>query len=209
MSRTVKPPPVARGRGFEYIVGTHLPGDPVMKVIVAFASVVMVLGLAACSSVSISSDYDPSTDFSSYKDYTWYSGESMPGDALAADPLLQRSVIAAIDKALAARGFKKVDEEEADFVVVTHAGMKEKMRVTDWGSYGWYDPWWGPYGGRVDVSYYDEGTLVIDFVDSKEKQLTWRGLAKGTVRNEPSSAERQERLEKLVTDILADFPPKN
>ena len=71
-----------------------------MKVMVAFAFVVMVLGLAACSSVSISSDYDPSTDFSRYKDYTWYSGESMPGDALAADPLLQRSVIAAIDKAL-------------------------------------------------------------------------------------------------------------
>jgi hypothetical protein len=179
-----------------------------MKAILASALVTVGMTLAACSSVSISSDYDPSTDFSQYKDYAWYSGKNIPGDALAANPLLQRSVVAAIDKLLAKRGFVKVDEGEADFIVVTHAGMKEKMRVTDWGSYGWYDPWWGPYGGRVDVSYYDEGTLVIDFVDSQEKQLTWRGLAKGTVRDEPTSAERQKRLEELVTDILADFPPK-
>lgn len=179
-----------------------------MKSIMALMLVAVALGLAACSSVSISSDYDPSTDFSKYKDYAWYSGKNIPGDALAADPLLQRSVIAAIDKALAGRGFTKVDEQEADFIVVTHAGMKEKMRVTDWGSYGWYDPWWGPYGGRVDVSYYDEGTLVIDFVDPQEKQLRWRGLAKGTVRNEPSSNERQKNIERLVTDILSDFPPK-
>jgi hypothetical protein len=179
-----------------------------MKHVMIFAIAALTLGLSACSSVSITSDYDPSVDFTKYNDYAWHTGESIPGDALSADPLLKRRVIAAIDKALAARGFKKVELAEADFVVVTHAGMKEQMRVTDWGSHGWYDPWWGPYGGRVDVSYYDEGTLVIDFVNSQEKQLTWRGLARGTVRNEPDSEERQEALEKLAADILADFPPK-
>ncbi|MCK5571667.1 MAG: DUF4136 domain-containing protein [Bacteroidetes bacterium] len=179
-----------------------------MKHLMIVAATALALGLSACSSVSITSDYDPSVDFTKYKDYAWHTGEGIPGDALAADPLLKRRVVAAVDKALAAHGFQKVELTEADFVVVTHAGTKEKMRVTDWGSYGWYDPWWGPYGGRVDVSYYDEGTLVIDFVDSQEKQLTWRGLAKGTIRNEPDSEERQRALEQLAADILADFPPK-
>ena len=99
-----------------------------------------------------------------------------------------------------------MDDETASFVVVTHAGVREKMQVTNWGSYGWYDPWWGPYGGGgVDVSQYDEATLVIDMVDSRDKKLAWRGKATKVVTG--SAAQDPVELRKIVAQILRDFPP--
>jgi hypothetical protein len=88
----------------------------------------------------------------------------------------------AIKNALETKGYKYVDHpDEASMVVVAHGCTKEKVQLTDWGSYGWYRPWWGPYGGQVEVSNYIEGTLVIDVVDMPDKELAWHGLATGIV----------------------------
>jgi hypothetical protein len=95
----------------------------------------------------------------------------------------------------------------ADFTVVIHAGVQERMRVTNWGGYGWYDTWWGPYGGRVDVSYYTQGTLVIDMVDQVSKELAWRGLGEGIVREYNDPEEMEKDIRRTVEEILKSFPP--
>ena len=95
-------------------------------------------------------------------------------------PLVYKRVVAAVDKALAAKGMTKMEEGEPDVVIVAHAGSKERMQVTHTGGgyyRGWYDPWWGPYGGSTHVSYYEEATLVIDIVSWNSKELAWRGMA--------------------------------
>jgi hypothetical protein len=164
--------------------------------------------LASCSSVSVKHDYDRETDFQQYKTYAW-SEQAMPGDALAQNPLVKKRVQVAVDETLRSKGYSLTELEQADFVVVTHAGIKERMRVQDWGRYGWYDPWWGPYGGRVDVSYYEEGTLVIDIVDAKEKELVWRGMGTGIVKQYAKPEKMQKDIDQDVTKILAAFPPGN
>jgi hypothetical protein len=172
---------------------------------------VMIL---ACSSITIKHDFDPEYDFSTFKTYRWTSAKEInPQDELQKYPLLYKRVVKAVDKTLAEKGFTKVEGDEFDVVIVAHAGSKEKMQVTQtgggyYGGYGgWYDPWWGPYGGSTHVSYYEEATLVIDIVVWEKKELAWRGMATGTVKEDQTGEEQQERLNKIVAQIFAEYPP--
>ena len=181
-----------------------------------FVSIILVLGMAlimlACSSVTIKTDYDREYDFVKFKTYRWAAGtEINPQDELQKYPLVLKRVIQSVDKIMAEKGLKLVDGDEFDLVVMVHAGSKEKMQVHNTGGYGgyggWYDPWWGPYGGSTTVSYYEEATLVVDLVAWDKKELAWRGMATGTVKENQNSEEQQERLDGIVTKIFAEYPP--
>ena len=173
---------------------------------VSLALAFLLFALASCSSLSVKHDYDREADFQKYKTYAWTERE-IPDDALAKNPLMKKRVQMAVDETLGSKGYSLSAREQADFVVVIHAGIKERMRVQDFGGYGWYNPWWGPYGGRVEVSYYEEGTLVIDIVDAKEEELVWRGMGTGIVRPHKKPEKMQEDIDQDVRKILSDFPP--
>lgn len=170
------------------------------------ALVMLLLVLAGCSTLSVRYDYDREADFGKYRTFAW-SEQEVPGDELARNPLIQKRVRSAVDETLASKGYTLSEFDQADFIVAVHAGIKERMRVQDWGRYGWYHPWWGPYGGRVDVRYYEEGTLVIDIVDAKKKELVWRGTGTGIVKRYARPEKIQKDIDQDVTRILAAFPP--
>ena len=140
---------------------------------------------------------------------------NVPGDALAANPLLYKRIVTAVDGYLQGRGYQKADQDSADALLAIHGGVKEKIRVTDWGgprgyyTDPWYDPWWGrsAYGGRVDVSYYTEGTLMIDIVDPKQHELVWRGLGTGIIHEYSSQEKMEKTINEYVSEILNQFPP--
>ena len=185
-----------------------------MKIISSIILASFVLVFIGCSSLKVTTDFDPSQDFGKYKTYRWANSKEInPNDALARNPLIKKRVINGIDKALQDKGFVLAAKDtEPDFIVITHAGVQEKMNVTQtsggYRGYGWYDPWWGPYGGQTNVSYYEEGSLVIDVVDWTEKELSWRGVGTDVVKDRQQDAEEmQERINEITVKILADFPP--
>ena len=131
-----------------------------------------VISMMSCSSVTIKTDYDHEFDFSKFKTYRWASAKEVnPQDELQKRPLVLKRVIQAVNQTLTEKGLTDAGENSTpDLVVMVHAGVKDKMQVNSTGggyySYrGWYDPWWGPYGGTTTVSYYEEATLIIDLVD--------------------------------------------
>jgi len=168
----------------------------------------MILNFS-CSSVTVRTDYDREYDFGKFKTYRWASAEEInPDDELAKYPLVYKRVQSSVDKELAARGFSKSESEEVDFVVLAHAGVKDRMQVHSTGYYGgWYDPWWGPYGGSTHVSYYEEGTLVIDIISWQKKELAWRGVGTKALSDNPNPEKVQREVDSIVTIILKDFPP--
>ncbi len=169
----------------------------------------LVIGLWGCASVSVKTDYDRSVDFRKFKSYGWEKDQQVPGDLLARDPLMRKRVKTAVDEVLQSRGFEHRPSGKVDFTVLIHAGAKERMQVTNWGNYGWYDPWWGPYGGRVDVSYYTQGTLVIDLMDAATGELAWRGMGEQIVREYTDARRMEEEVRNIVTEILSQFPPQD
>jgi len=56
--------------------------------------------------------------------------------------------------------------------------------------------------------HWEEGSLVIDIIDWTEKELSWRGIGTGVVKEGQQDAEEmQERIDEITAKILADFPP--
>jgi hypothetical protein len=163
--------------------------------------------IGSCSSVTVKSDYDRDTDFGSYNNYKWYD-RLLPDDFLSKNPLVKKRIIASVDKFLQQKGFKINQQGEVDFIVVVHSGTDKQVHENDWDRYSSYNPWWGPFGGRVEVSHYEEGTLVIDIIDAQERELRWRGLGTNILKDFSNSTTMQQKFDIHCAKILADFPPQ-
>jgi len=57
------------------------------------------------------------------------------------------------------------------------------------------------------VSYYDEGTVVLDIIDPKTRNLVWRGSAQSRVDDGDTPEERDARVNEAYRRILERFPP--
>jgi len=165
-----------------------------------------VLFLAwGCSSLSVKYDYDPGTDFSAFKTFS-LDDKMIKKDALTRNPLVKRRVYNALEKVLSEKGYIKKEGKNVDFIVVAHAGIKERVQIERWGDYGWYRPGWGRHG-HTDVTYYNEANLIIDIIDRGRKELAWRGVATDVVKEYSSAEAAQEGINKTVAKVLENFPP--
>ena len=169
-----------------------------------FFSVLLIIG---CSSISTTSDYDPSADFASYNTFSFYDG-TIKGSELETAPLVKKRVLEAIENEMQKKGFAKDNSGSGDLIVYTQAGTAEKMNVNDYG-YG-YGSWWGPnpYGRNIDVSYYTQGSLIIDLVDNAKDELIWRGIGTAVVQDRGTPEERQKFIDEAVAKILSQYPPE-
>jgi hypothetical protein len=180
-----------------------------MKRSIAILILTFALAVVGCApSISVKEDYDREADFTAFHKYDWI---HVPTDAagsvqaaLARNSLLDKRIKASVNGELAKKGYAQ-NAENPDFFVMYHTGTESKVDVTDWG-YGYgYGGYWG--GGGVDVYQYTEGTLLLDIIDAKSKQLVWRGMAQGTIDPDAPAERREQRLNEAVTRMLATFPP--
>jgi len=176
-----------------------------------FIVVMLIIILSGCSSVTVSTDYDPAADFSKFKTYTWSSVKDST-DILAKNELLLHRVYKAIDKSLQSKDFTKV-ESNPDIIIYPHAITKERAKIDTW-DYG-YSAWWGndPYGMigndvSTNITYYIEGSLLIDIVSAADSQLVWRGVGTGFDDTPSSPKESTENIIEVVTKILKEYPPQ-
>lgn len=184
-------------------------------------SMIALLTLAGCSSYTVVSDYDRSMPFGHYKTYRW-SGEGSAGisdDILARNPLIFKHIKSAVDRELAAKGFVLKESGPVDFTVSPHARVRERVVIGPpigfgyssgyyhrWGRRGYTTIWYDPYPYPA-VSYYEEGTLIIDVIDSKSNDLAWSGIARGLLRDFNSFERMNREIDEVVAKIMAQFPP--
>ena len=166
---------------------------------------ILLLVLASCSSVRVASDFDKNVDFAPYKSYAFFKDGI---DKVEVSDLDKKRILRAIDTQLAAKGFTKSDNPDLLINIFTKA--REEVNVNQsnngWG-YGWgYG--WNPYlwGGRTTVSSHTEGTLFIDLIDARKKELVWQGEGQGVLTE--NSGDKEERINEFVAKILAQYPPQ-
>lgn len=169
-------------------------------------TIVAISLLTACSTVSVSTDYDKSASFSQYRSYTL----APSTDKIPLSPSGEAALRDALRANLLKRGLSEV-AENADLHVIGHVSSKEKLAVhhsTDWAytgmpyGYGHYGMWQGAPRTYTDVSQYTEGTLILDFVDTKTQKLVFRGIGTGTISDPETNAKRiREAVEKIVKDF--------
>ncbi|HEY8160389.1 MAG TPA: DUF4136 domain-containing protein [Methylobacter sp.] len=167
----------------------------------------VALFLTACSTVSVTTDFDHLAPFSQYRTYTLVPGSQQ----ISLSPSVEAALRDALRTNLARHGISETSEN-ADLHVVRHVSTKEKLAVhqsSDWGyggvpyGYGRYGMWTGAPRTYTDVSQYTEGTLILDFVDAKTQKLVFRGIGIGTVSDPETNAER---IKEAVEKIVKDFP---
>ena len=166
--------------------------------------------LAGCSGIKVRSDYDPTADFSTLRTYAWLpTPRAKTGDPRIDDPLINARIERAIDRAVAAKGFARVETEQADFHVTFYIGIDRKLDVTTMPrSYGYYGRWGGFYGGTTTyVDQYDVGTLLIDVIDRGRNELVWRGVGETRLRQSRTPQESEQRIQQTVDAVLESFPP--
>ncbi|WP_316634414.1 DUF4136 domain-containing protein [uncultured Flavobacterium sp.] len=167
--------------------------------------VFLLLILASCSTVSVYSDYDKSVDFAPYKTYAFFK----PGiDKVEISDLDKRRILRAIDDQMKAKGFTK--SENPDLLVNIFTKSREQVDVNQFNA-GWGYGWgygWNPYmmyGGQTTVTTSTEGTLYIDLIDAKKKEMIWQGEGVGTLTKNVD--KKDEKVAEFVTKILAQYPP--
>lgn len=148
----------------------------------------------------VKTDYDRNTNFAQYKTYSWEKVQTP-------NPLLVDRVKAAVNAALAAKGWTQVESGE-DISIVAIAMTRDRQTLNtfyDGFGGGWR---WRGFGGfgesTTTVDIYKVGTLVVDLFDAKTKNLVWRGVSSDTLSDK--SDRNIKNLNKGVQKMFQHFP---
>ena len=183
------------------------------RVFARVLAALLLMVLCACWTLSVNSDYDPAFDFSGFRTWNWLTGPQ----AATVDPrlpagLVEERIRTSLVRHLAARGFQRSASVKPDFRVGFHAAVKDKISVQTVNRAVGYRPGWGDRGGMMRsgtyVLEYEQGTLILDIVDSSTDRLVWRGSAQAEVDSDATPEKREKRIDAAVGQILESFPPR-
>ena len=101
-----------------------------------------VLLAAACSSESVSHDFDTETDFANLRTYSWLTTPETTSEnvqwELHKNSLIESRVKNAVNRQLAAKGLKDT-KHDPDFLASFHTGVEDMTDVQSWGyGYGYW-----------------------------------------------------------------------
>lgn len=183
----------------------------------AVTGLALTFGLGSCATsanVGVSSDFDHAVNFRAYKTWAWYpkqANDTEGGPARGYESFTDQRIRDAVSKDLAAKGLTETATSPDVYVAYSvRVENKQQMGGYPYGGYGY--PYYGgygyggfggyPYGGG---SYnYKAGTVIIDIVDARRKELAWRGTGQAQLnQNSISEAETY----RIVNSVLGNYPP--
>ncbi|HET8839530.1 MAG TPA: DUF4136 domain-containing protein [Flavobacteriaceae bacterium] len=165
--------------------------------------IMLVAVLSSCDSVRVATDYDREANFNSYETFAFYK----PGiDKAEISDLDKKRILRAIETELEAKGMTK--SENPDLLVSIFTKTVENVNIYQNPGYYGYAWGWRPYywgTGYNTVSRTTEGTLYIDLIDAQTMNLVWQGMGTGALELEME--DKIERINEIVSQILAKYPP--
>lgn len=174
--------------------------------------ILLVVFLSSCTSVRVLSDYDKDANFNTYKTYAFYKTGI---DKAQISDLDKKRILRAIETEMGARGFTKSDSPDILVSIFTKESEQVDIYNNYWGGgfgwgwnpyfYGGFGPGWG-WGGP-NVSTRTQGSLYIDLIDAKTKELVWQGKGVGTLSNTKNIEKKEARIRQFVAEILLQYPP--
>jgi len=172
---------------------------------IKFLPVLLLFILGSCCSVRVTSDYDKNVDFGQFKTYAFYKNGI---DKVEISDLDKKRILRAIDETMAAKGFTK--SETPDLLINIFTKAREQVNVNQFNA-GWGYGWsygWNPYvwGGNTYTYTNTEGTLYIDLIDAKKKEMVWQGEGVGYLTQDVD--KKDEVIKNFVAKILEQYPPQ-
>ena len=200
--------------------------------IVSFTATVMLAGCGIYQ--NITSDYDRSVNFNTYKTYAWLN-DHQPHTATPYDnDIIENNIKNYVDHELADRNYTpKVDAPDLLFELVLNNQKKVRTTTTPVysapvypnyppNSYRYYNPnnyRWNPNGynnynyvrpsyqisNRVTQTEFNQSTITINVFDRVSNKMIWTGSARGDVY---ANQYIQNDIHPAVDKILKEYPVK-
>lgn len=204
-----------------------------MKKSIYLGLVILVSGLASCTTYDYFEAGLNRTNLSNYRTFAW-----MPTGGSANNANNSQSFIAdakikdAATTALVEKGLR-LQQDNPDLIISYSRQVGRGTRqvyATNWGGgWGGFGGWgmglgwggWGGFGGwgwglgyrpyyyygapfvydvNLGKEHYKEGTIVIDLIDRRSKQVVWRGFGVGEAHRNPQ--KDIDNLPKVVDGVL-------
>jgi len=181
---------------------------------------VLGLGLAACSSLRVTTDVNPNLSVTSCHTYAFAKEFVANANQPAAygNPLNAERLRVAIEYNLAARGIQRADHTTADCVVGYAMGTRQVFNDyysgfgPGWGfgygyGYGFYGRGGGLYGGYGwdGPSVSDETRIAVDLFDAKSRTPIWHASVSQSV-GDLTGPNAEAKIGAGTAAIFSKFP---
>lgn len=173
-----------------------------------FLGCAVLLAMLGCSDIDVVTNQDPKTDFRKLHSWSWF----VPANNDEPDPeineVARRRIKNCIQDELEARGYSWGPQDKSDMLIKWVAVTGGSVDLAPVGMrFGEEDPLAARHAPFNNPSSMSEGSLVIDIWTNKApRTVIWRGVAEATVNRDLSDEERQARIVKAVSKLMADFP---
>ena len=175
----------------------------------AASAALFLLTVVAAWAQKIQTGYDKSADFSRYKTYSL-----VPRNTPATNPTLAAIIDRDIEYELEQKGLRKVDSNP-DLLVKSYGGAGDVE-----GGYAAPDPSYNATGGApmpgstmwvgslpaTPVPQAMHGSITVDLIDARQKNLVWRATAKGKMDYDKRS-KLLDQANKAVEEMFKKYPP--
>lgn len=166
-------------------------------------SISLLLLLVACSpEFQVYTDHDRSIDIQRLTNYDWLPVQQIESkiNPILFNELNDKRIKTAVDRQLAAKGYLK-SPASAQIIIHYHIIVENKSTLAP-EPYGYnYGQYW--LDKEFEARRYNEGTLIIDFMDSRNCELIWRGWAVSILDREMIS---EQLINQAVDEIFKTFP---
>ena len=172
----------------------------------AIACCFMLVVCGCASGPEIRVDMDPKTDLRIYRTFAFFEPVAIEGGQYAT--LISTRLRQATRAQLERIGFRyAADAPDLRVNFFLKVVNTQQVRSSGSGYYGYRSGYYGTWSGYpyVETVDYREGTLSIDLVDTKRKQLVWQGIAEGEVQDE-ALKDPGPAVDRVVTLIFSNFP---
>ena len=139
----------------------------------------ILLALALPSVAKVEVDFDPNLAFSQFKTYAYIGGVEHLVMMQLNLQLITDRVHRAVQREMEKKGLREVQpNQNPDLVVRYWAHSNTELSSAALGSWGPFGPFLGNYWGYMydlmSIQSTREGLLVVDLIDTKNKDLAWR-----------------------------------
>lgn len=168
-----------------------------------------ILALAACAAApNIQITSDPKADLSKFTTYAFVNSDPKEPGTIT-DPMVRQRLANMIAAQLSTRGYQMAAQGQAPSLAVHFTGsVTQQQRVFMEGpGQGFYGYGWRQDMGGFDTSTYRKGTLTVDLIDPRQKQLVWQARISEAL-TESYSEENFARIERALATAFKDLPAR-
>jgi Domain of unknown function (DUF4136) len=174
-------------------------------------ALLLLLMSALPAAAKLATDFNPNLDFSKFKTFAFIGGvEQLVRMQVNPDQLNNR-IHRAVTRELTAKGLREVQPEENPDLVVRYSVNSQKGvdvgTTTNWGVYGpYYGYHWGFVYHSMDTFTNHQGTLGIELIDEKARDLAWHMFASvRIIHNDPDKVWKT--ADGNIENAFKRYPP--